>query len=340
MAFSSLHPVSPHIPWCATRFHDKLGVSALYIFPLFPPYDFLTVAWLAINLSVSAVDLLADELLLLFVLCNRCSPWCFAILSSFLLWGLGGRRDSFSRLTRKSLDVNRNGRSHCIRSFVGVFLGRWSGKVCWCLYWMVGPSCTKCWVVLWFYLQVLSLWGGKVHLIPCELCTWLEERWWFIPSFQSSRPGFAMDEYRQIRCLPVSSWQKQARVYAKDARGNERKRMTNGPLWYWVPRWRLLGPLGFYLSNYLNFKGSHDESMPENNARVKIWEQLLLVPEWTKESKTWNGECEPAAGGIRPTNRLGAATAMIRGVWIAINPEKCETRATEAYTVMGKKSLF
>jgi hypothetical protein len=77
-----------------------------------------------------------------------------------------------------------------------------------------------------------------------------------------------------------------------------------------------------------------------NNARVKIREQLLQVLEWTKESKTWNGECEPAAGGIRPTNRLGAATATIRGVWIAINPEKCETRATEAYTVRGKKVYF
>jgi len=66
----------------------SLGSQHCISFRSCPRTNFKTIAWLAINLSVSAVDLLADEFLLLFVLCNRCSHRCFAILSSFPLRGI------------------------------------------------------------------------------------------------------------------------------------------------------------------------------------------------------------------------------------------------------------
>ena len=45
-------------------------------------------------------------------------------------------------------------------------------------------------------------------------------------------------------------------------------------------------PWAFYLFNYLSFKGSHDESLPEDEARVEIREQMLQIQEWTTGFKT------------------------------------------------------
>ena len=129
----------------------------------------------------------------------RYSP--FPFLS---LWGWWS--GLFSRLTRNHrTPIATDSRiAYGVLWELSLFSGHWLVKVCWCLT-LNGLALVQrtVGVVLWFYIQVLSSWGG-VHM---NCVHDLRKGCGLSHPFSQSRPGFVMDDYRRIRCVP-ESWQK------------------------------------------------------------------------------------------------------------------------------------